>query len=368
MKPKNWNPYFTFLAILKYLYDNLFNNTPDKDAIMVAKHKSGYSYIPVRQGQNGDAPWIKYLFLIIVLLLLGIGLSFGQGCSDAGFCSMGAMKPDQPFHKQKRMKLRAVEIGHYIGRTKFKSIIQATTLDLNVGIGKKNTFQFKVPYMQIKGDGWRDKGIGDISISFTHNLLSTEKYKLNVTLGGKIPTHDGSKAKAANRTLPMYYQTSLGTYDLVLGASLLMRNWLIAAGYQKPFNSNKNDFNHLLWADHPRAKDAAKYPESRFLQRRSDVMLRVERNFRFSRFSFNAGLLAIHRFRKDIITSSETNEEIEAEGSDGLALTMLLGCAYRFSTKSSIKLGFGDRWYQRGHNPDGLSREQVFTGGYVLFF
>jgi len=32
----------------------------------------------------------------------------------------------------------------------------------------------------------------------------------------------------------MYYQTSLGTYDLIFGASMVNRKWLLAADTSKP--------------------------------------------------------------------------------------------------------------------------------------
>jgi hypothetical protein len=40
---------------------------------------------------------------------------FSQGCSDAGFCTMGAMKPDQPFNKKIEVRLRSMEISFYRG-------------------------------------------------------------------------------------------------------------------------------------------------------------------------------------------------------------------------------------------------------------
>ncbi|MDX2302560.1 MAG: hypothetical protein NW226_07145 [Microscillaceae bacterium] len=304
------------------------------------------------------------LFLIILLLPASI---YGQGCSDAGFCSMGAMKPDQQFSKKLKVRLRSIEISQYVGRTKFEAYVYATNLDINVGLNEKTTLQFKVPYMYTTGsEGWHLDGVGDISLSLTRNLINRENFQLNATLGAKIPTNSSNEL-FNGLPLPMYYQTSLGTYDLILGLSLITRKWLFAFGYQEPLNANENQFTHSAWADHPRAEDAQIYPQSPLLRRSSDIMFRVERNFRFSRFSFNIGLLPIYRFKNDRVTFPN-EEEIRTTGSNGLALSLLFGAAYRFSVKSQVKLLFGDRLFERQYNPDGLSREQVFSAGYVFSF
>ena len=55
------------------------------------------------------------LFLFSFLILLNFTHSYSQGCSDAGFCTMGAMKPDQPYNKKIQLKLRSMEVSFYRG-------------------------------------------------------------------------------------------------------------------------------------------------------------------------------------------------------------------------------------------------------------
>ncbi len=286
---------------------------------------------------------------------------YAQGCSDAGFCTMGAMKPDQHFSKSVNFKLRSVKIEQYLGITQFDNKIQATTLDFNIGLSSKSTFQFKIPYMKSEHAGWFLEGIGDISLSYTKNIFASEKYQINATLGGKIPTGNSNGKIKSGQTLPMYYQVSLGTYDLVFGTSFISERWLIAAGYQKALNENGNEFSYSLWEGHKRQKEILKYPESYRLMRSGDVMLRLERNFRFSRFSFNAGTLFIHRFNEDRIKNPKTGETFRAAGSSGTAWTLLLGAQYRLSTKISIIGTFGEKITTRKFNPDGLSRGRVYV-------
>lgn len=68
--------------------------------------------------------------VVIILLTLGLSLTAAaQGCSDAGFCTMGAMKPDQPFNKKVEFKLRSMEFSFYRGTTTTSPIIYVATAD-----------------------------------------------------------------------------------------------------------------------------------------------------------------------------------------------------------------------------------------------
>ena len=106
-------------------------------------------------------------------------------------------------------------------------------------------------------------------------------------------------------------------------------------------------------------------------------MLRVERNFRFLNWNFNLGLLPIYRLNRDKITVPLLDQETrylngfatrEVEGSEGLALTLLVGGTYWFDVRSGIKMMNGFRITRRQKNPDGLSRELVSNIGYVYRF
>ena len=312
-----------------------------------------------------------------VFVLLFAQNTHAQGCSDAGFCTMGAMKPNQSFNKKLDVRLQSIEISHGYGFTKFGTHIWATTLDANFSFNTKTAFQVKLPYMFTSGRLGDTHGVSDISLSLTRNVFNNEHYQIGITIGTKIPTNQGNKAnKDTGAPLPMYYQTSLGTYDLILGASLISRNWLFAVGYQQAMNANQNEFTRNLLASDDGSKaiiPEAKllYPPANQILRGKDVMLRVERNFRFARFNFFVGMLPIYRLTKDTMVLPTTGKRVEVEGSDGLAFTMLMGMGYQFSTKSGVKFLYGTKQLDgisRITNPDGLSREWVMSVGYLYRF
>lgn len=311
------------------------------------------------------------LFLIaIVISSLAPCMAAAQGCSDAGFCTMGAMKPDQPFNKKIDLRLRSMEISFYRGTTPLTPVILVATADMNFSISKKTSFQLKVPYQAVSGSLGKTSGIGDISLCFTRNVKSNEKFDINFTLGGKLPTNR-SNLEADGLPLPMYYQTSLGTYDLIAGVSMVSPRWLFATGIQCPLNHNDNRFLWSRWTQSPENTHSEdyirKYAPANQLRRGTDVMFRVERNFRFSRFNCSLGLLPIYRITNDEIVNGE-GMRFKPENARGLALSGIITAGYQFNVRTGVKLLMGRKMIQRDHNPDGLTREMVSTVSYFYRF
>ncbi|AFM05703.1 hypothetical protein Fleli_3379 [Bernardetia litoralis DSM 6794] len=312
----------------------------------------------------------KFLILSVVLFLFLAHKKsvFAQGCSDAGFCTMGAMRPDQPFSKKLNIRLRSVSLTQYVGLTKFDDKILSYIAEANVGISDKWQAQIKLPYTFVQGPLANTQGIGDISLSLTRTLIQKKEWQLNATLGAKIPTNNANFKNDIGLSLPMYYQSSLGTYDLIAGIAFLNKNFLFAAGIQHPFNQIDNGFKWGIWKEHPLTETANHYPVAQFLDRGTDAMLRAEYNLRFSKWSMNIGILPIYRFTPDVITSPQTSERIEVQDSKGVAVSGLIGGTYNFSARSSLKLLLGKQLQRRYSNPDGLSREWVNTITYNYLF
>ena len=309
--------------------------------------------------------------LITVFVFL-CAMALGQGCSDAGFCTMGAMKPNQPYSKRVAVKLRTMDLSFYRGTTTLTPIIFVANIDFNFSLNSRNTLQVKVPYQWVQGDLGNTSSIGDISLCYTRNVYSSDKFDVNASVGAKLPTNN-SNTTAGPNPLPMYYQTSLGTYDFIAGISVINRKWLFATGIQIPLNQNGNQFDWHRWISTDAAEQAyvEKYPNSTDLQRGIDVMLRVERSFRLSRFNFSAGLLPIYRITADEITdfkSVRTSTDAKRNVAKGLALSWILTAGYNFNAHSGVKLLVGHKMVQRTFSPDGLTRELVSSLSYSYRF
>lgn len=311
------------------------------------------------------------IFLLLACILFITANAFSQGCSDAGFCTMGAMKPDQPYNKKIQLKLRSMELSFYRGTTTTTPVIYVATVDFNFSLSAKSSFQVKVPYTFVRsGNLGETDGVSDLSFCYTRSLLNTDRFDVNFSMGGKIPTNRSDKTsdKFPGEPLPMYYQTSLGTYDFITGLSIINRKWLFATGIQIPFKHiNENTFDWTDFPDYPDPEYLKTYSQSNLLKRGIDVMLRVERNFRFSRFNFSTGLLPIYRITNDRITNQK-GVEIKPDGARGLALSGIITAGYNFNVRSGIKLLLGRKFLQRDVNPDGLTRHSVSSITYNYRF
>lgn len=285
---------------------------------------------------------------------------------------MGAMRPDQNFSENPAIRLRSVSFTLYEGQSNNSANIKAGIVDLGFETKHDVNLQIKVPYMWIDGNFGKTSGVGDISLSATKELTRVSSYQLLTTIGAKIPT-GRSDLKPENRdvVLPMYYQVSLGTYDLVVGSSLINRDWLFSVGYQQPIiHQNENSFgaDPVAWDWYPGGFDyVQKHDEALDLKRGADIMLRVERNFRLSRLNFNIGLLPIYRITKDQ-GKDQNGEYQKLDGTTGLALSALTGVGYRFNIFSAVKLIYGQKITDRDYNPDGLTRKHVFNFSYHYNF
>ncbi len=261
-----------------------------------------------------------------------------------------------------------MELNFYRGTTTLTPIIYVATADMGFSLNSKNSFQIKVPYQAVTGRLANTSGMGDISLCYTRNIYTSDQFDLNLSLGGKIRSNKSNNTSDEGLPLPMYYQTSLGTYDVISGISLINRKWLVATGIQIPLNQNSNQF---LWGAWKNSSEdfsyVERYAKAKELKRGTDVMFRVERNFRFSRINFALGLLPIYRITNDVITDPSGNR-VKPVGAKGLAMSGIFTTGYSFNSRSGIKLLLGRKFTQRTENPDGLTRHFVSSFTYYYRF
>lgn len=311
------------------------------------------------------------LFLLVSSCLLSVPV-YSQGCSDAGFCTMGAMRPDQAYSGKIDLKLRSLEVNFYRGKSLLTPTIYATILDFNFSLNNKNFIQIKVPYQTTTGSLGTLSGMGDLSLSFTHSLKTSGKGSLNGTIGTKIPLGDGNatvnnKFTGGQDAAPhMYYQPSLGSFDAIAGLSWINGDWLFATGIQMALTRNKNQFVWSNFPDYPNPNYVQSYNRGTQLKRGTDVMLRVERNFRFTNWNVSIGALPIWRITPD--KAKITDEDRIKDETTGLALSMVGSFGYQFDVNNSIKFIHGHKFVDRNFNPDGLSRKTVNSISYIYKF
>jgi hypothetical protein len=190
---------------------------------------------------------MKSLFFRTIIVWLFFFLTINnltaQGCSDAGFCTIGVLKgsqsPDNIFDTR-------WGLNSNVGFSDGNVLVFINSFEYNRNMGKKAFLQVKWPLVLTSGDLGTVVGLGDLSISWSRRMLDVDGTSLDVVLGGKIATGK-TTSKANGLDLPMPYQTGLGTNDLILGVSYKIDKWRFALGYQQPFGRASNNFLKEFW-------------------------------------------------------------------------------------------------------------------------
>ena len=279
-----------------------------------------------------------------------------QGCSDAGFCSIGNLAPR---------------------KTDSINLKQRITLLLPVGVGDEDVFVFTpgIQYDNQLSAGWsiqvkvtanyangnlgNASGLGDLFLSGTHNFRREKKWKSSVTFGTKVLLNLGN-IKEDGKALPMQYQSSLGTVDVITGFSISNSSWQFSAGWQQPLSGiNRNNFLPAYWV----SGEADNYPPSNDFNRKGDVLLRGAFMFNVKRsLSFNIGLLSIYHIAEDTyIDANVSNNPIAIRGSQGLTLNATFSGSWNVNKDLSIGFLAGAPLVARDVRPDGLTRSFVFS-------
>jgi hypothetical protein len=309
-----------------------------------------------------------YILLSVCFLLSSHYSLLGQGCSDSGFCTMGALKPDQPFPKKATIRLKSVELTQHFGLTKYNDHVYSTFVDANINIGSKTNFHVRLPaYTIIEGKMPTTSGWGDLFLNLSRRVIATDQYQIHVSLGAKIYTSQPDKKSSDGLPMPLYLQTTYGSNDLNGGITFLNRQWMFSLGYQRALNQIRNEFTTEQWIGHSLYDVVKVYDQSSGLQRGDDLMFRAERNFRLSRFNFYVGTLNLWRVTQDK-TLNENGQLTPVEGSQGLASNLLLGGGYQFNSRSGVRLLTSTRLKERDANPDGLSRDFIAQLSYIVRF
>ena len=303
----------------------------------------------------------KILILMTSLLITVHQQVKSQGCSDAGLCTIGALQPQQPSDTTLKYNLK---LGFSYGQGEQGTTIFQTIPEFEFSFLNNNSIQLKVPYSVINGNLGNNNGVGDITFSTTQTIVKNNNLKFNITVGAKIATGK-SDAAINNLPLPMPYQTSLGTNDIILGTSLQYKKWNLALGFQGVL-SNKNE-NTFLKRKYTSNADAQKYFESNFLNRGNDALLRVEKSFNLKKINLSTGLLAIYHLKESTMLD-ESGNRIAIKHSDGLTLNITGKAQYNLSNHFGINFSFGFPSVVRKVRPDGLTRHFVLAAAFNYNF
>ncbi|RLD48912.1 MAG: hypothetical protein DRI88_01910 [Bacteroidetes bacterium] len=293
----------------------------------------------------------KLIFLIF--LIFASSLSRGQGCSDAGACSVDILDFNSDEKKQTRKVTLSFDQSFGLGE-KFIFIAQST-LGVQYKITPSTRTELRVPYIFTYGNLGYTYGVGDLILSLSQDFFRDKNYQLTGIVGSRIKTNNADLS-FDEQPLPMAYQTSLGTYDIIAGLQYARMKWNFYFAYQHPFGRNENEYLVPENETDPNKQ----YYESAYLKRGDDLYARARYNLKLkSPGSFIFTLLAIYRLQKSEIIKNDVNTVLD--GSQGVTLN--LGATYSKPIKNGRQLSFQLAFpvIDRDYRADGLTRNLVIS-------
>lgn len=304
---------------------------------------------------------MKKLFAIIFLSFLTIILStnvHAQGCSDAGFCTMNSFKPN---HSDSIKNLNnQFKVGSFYGKADNSILVYGSYVEFSKQLNNQFGFDTKLTSIAQTGNDIAALGISDLFINANYK---TNK-QLKFTLGAKIPFSNASKTKN-NLPLPMDYQASLGTFDLIFGIGYDIKKLQIVAAIQQPLTQNNNQF---LASSFPMNTAFRTFQSTNQFKRSADVLLRISYPINISsKLKFTTSLLPIYHLSNDTYID-ELNVTKEIKGSEGLTLNANTFFDYEINSKNSLQFNLGVPFIVRDVRPDGLTRSFIASLEYKIRF
>jgi hypothetical protein len=297
--------------------------------------------------------------LLTLFLALSPALTlFSQGCSDAGFCTVGSLKsPDSDTAQP--TTFNQLKIGLSLGRADYEITTVASFLEYNRQFGKYWSASAKLTQLAQSGNGISVNGLSDVFLTGVYNPR-----KLAYTLGIKVPLTDGNRSYNG-QPLPLDYQSSLGTLDLIAGISRKWSNFRLTAAIQQPLAQNNNRFFPMA---HDSASVLFDIPATNGFHRKGDVLLRATYDFAAGKhWKLIPGLLPIFHLGEDTYLDASGSRET-ISGSSGLTLNGTLFVHYAFNEHHKLEASFGTPFVARTVRPDGLTRKYVFGVEYRFGF
>lgn len=286
----------------------------------------------------------KALFL---LLLVSFSKSIAQGCSDAGICTI-----NHGFNS---------DVNQYKNTIEFASIYSTGEADLQylahfISYTKKFNDRFaftsKITFLTANGSFGTRSQFGDAFLIGNYSLNEKNKKYWSFLTGFKFP-FTASNLKINGYSLPLDYQSSLGTIDLFLGSNLNYRKWEFNVALQIPIiNLNKNSY----FKEYSGTDD---FLSTNLFERKPDALVRGTYSIKiYEKITLKPNILFIYHLGEDTYENIFGERET-INGSDGLTLNGNLITNYKLNNKSSLELSLATPFIVRETRPDGLTRGLV---------
>ena len=307
----------------------------------------------------------KFSLVFFIVGLCKSCIVNAQGCSDAGFCSLGGLKSS--IERADTTKVNSLAFGIGYGQGLEQTQYVNTYIEYSRKLGKSFSVQAKLTAAYATGFAGQNIDAGDLFVFGAYRLAKKENSNWSFLAGAKIPLNNSNNSNSNGVVLPLDYQSSIGTYDIIAGINFsLKKHWEFNAGFQAPIiNENKNTFLPSDFGD----ERINEFTPTNHFKRKSDGLIRVGYALKIpkSKWKLKPNLLAIYHFGNDMYENM-AGQTIEIKDSEGLTLNGGLIATYSFKNSDQLEFVVATPFIVREVRPDGLTRSIVFNAQYKIIF
>jgi hypothetical protein len=302
--------------------------------------------------------------LILFILVISY-LSYSQGCSDAGVCSL-------PAHEDSNQRNYVIGFEQGWGMAKHQVNIFNSNLEFYFDLSEKLTVSGFGPFVNTINELETSSGVGDPIVVLSYrNKLGDNLYEID--LGARLPIGEDNNT-ISQSGLPMYWQQGLGTFDVIARLGYRLEEWDFLIGAQIPLTEN-NDNSFI-----PSSRsEFVNFEPSNQLSRAADLIGRIRYNlYENEKFGVKVGALGVYAIDESSYLGNTNliieepslinNDRITLQDSDGLVLNIIAGADYSLTEKTKFTLEFGAPIIDRHSEPSGLDRALQLNVGIFYDF
>lgn len=289
--------------------------------------------------------------------LLVSTLAWSQGCSDAGICSI-----NKGFTNKEEQLKNSLEYASIYSLGEADLLYLSHYISYTKRFNDRFAFTSKVTLSTAKGSFGTRTQFGDAFLIGNYTFKENKNKQWSVLFGAKFP-FTASNLKINGYSLPLDYQSSLGTIDVFVGTNLNYKKWDFNAALQIPvINLNKNSY----FKEYGGTDD---FPSTNLFERKPDALVRATYSIKTpnKKLTFKPNVLFIYHLGEDSFENIFGQRE-RIKGSEGLTINGNLISSYAVSKQSSIELSLATPFVVRDIRPDGLTRSFVLGLQYQYSF
>lgn len=303
------------------------------------------------------------VFIVCVFLILTIhSFVSAQGCSDAGFCTMSGLKPT---HLTEQINGTTITIGSNVGLADYGILVAGSVFDVQHTFSPSFTAGAKVISLLQSGKQTTQFGLSDVFVNGAWNVDNI----FSVIGGIKIPLSSANKT-LNGKSLPMDYQSSLGTVDAIVGIAFSVDDFQFQFGYQHPLTQNGNKF--VPFKEVGTTLDFSEFQNTYQYGREADVLFRISYSVLQNKdWSLMVGVLPIYHVSDDWYSDTTILGIYKYDriiGSQGFTVNTNLFVRYNVSSQSALELTMASPIKTRSARPDGLTRGFLTSLDYKFSF